>query len=66
MARVNVRINDDLKDEANKLFNDLGFDMTTAVTIFLSQSVREQRLPFQPSKEPIESVIARKQALNGT
>jgi addiction module antitoxin, RelB/DinJ family len=62
MARLNMRIDDVLKEEANELFSELGMDLTTAVVIFLKQSVREQRLPFQPSKEPFENVIARYQA----
>jgi DNA-damage-inducible protein J len=39
-------------------------DLTTAVTIFLKQSIREQRLPFQSSREPVENIIARYEAEN--
>lgn len=35
-----------LKKEYQALFKDLGMDLTTAVTIFLRQSVREQTIPF--------------------
>ena len=65
MARLNLRVDEDLKEEATQLFKELGMDMTTAISIFLYQSVREQRIPFIPSKEPIESVLARTQALSG-
>lgn len=53
MSRVNVRVDEKLKEDATELFHELGFDMTTAITTFLCQSVREQRLPFQPSKNPV-------------
>ncbi|MEG1047667.1 type II toxin-antitoxin system RelB/DinJ family antitoxin [Carnobacterium sp.] len=59
VTRLNMRIDDDLKQQAKEVYNDMGMDLTTAITIFLKQSVREQRLPFQPSREPIENVIAR-------
>lgn len=51
MSKVSTNINLDpiLKKEAQKLFNDLGMDMTTAVTIFLKQAVRDQAIPFKVS-----------------
>ncbi|WP_317914797.1 type II toxin-antitoxin system RelB/DinJ family antitoxin [Carnobacterium maltaromaticum] len=59
VTRLNMRIDDDLKQQAKEVYNDMEMDLTTAIIIFLKQSVREQRLPFQPSREPIENVIAR-------
>ena len=49
MSRLNMRIDDDLKEAANELYKSLGMDLTTAVTIFLKQSVREGGLPFRPN-----------------
>ena len=48
MAKVSTNISLDaaLKKSAQELFADLGMDLTTAVTLFLKQSVREQGLPF--------------------
>lgn len=65
MGRISVRIDDNLKEEAIKVYDDLGMDMTTAITVFLKQSVREQRMPFQPGAEPIANILAREQALSG-
>ena len=52
MKNVNVtlRVDEDLKKEADTLFSELGLNLTTAFNIFLRQSVREQRIPFQVSK----------------
>ncbi len=48
MAKVSTNINLDpeLKKAAQELFSDFGLDLTTAVTLFLKQSVREQAIPF--------------------
>lgn len=46
MANINVRIDDNLKRDAETLFDALGLNMTTATTMFLKQCVRHQGLPF--------------------
>ena len=48
MKTVNVtfRIDDELKKEAEKLFGELGMSLSTALNVFVRQSVREQQLPF--------------------
>ncbi|HIC0313301.1 TPA: type II toxin-antitoxin system RelB/DinJ family antitoxin [Streptococcus agalactiae] len=47
MSTVAVRVDAQLKDEATKLFQSLGLDMSTAVKIFLIQSVKTQSIPFE-------------------
>jgi len=47
MANINIRIDDDLKKEAESLFNDLGLNMTTAISLFLKQCVLCQGIPFE-------------------
>lgn len=48
MGTVNVtlRIDEQLKNQADSLFSDLGLSFNSAMTIFLKQSVREQQIPF--------------------
>jgi len=46
MAQVNIRIDDALKEQGEKLFTALGMNFSTAISIFISQSVREGGLPF--------------------
>jgi len=43
---MNLRIDKTLKKDAEDLFETLGINMTTAINIFLRQSVREQGIPF--------------------
>lgn len=49
MATISIRVNDELKQKSQELFNALGMDMSTAITVFLSQSVRESKIPFNIS-----------------
>ncbi len=44
---TNISIDADLKAEAQALFADLGLDLSTAVNIFLRQSVRTSSIPFE-------------------
>ena len=58
MKNVNVtlRVDEDLKRQADALFSELGLNLTTAFNIFLRQSVREQQIPFQVSKNVSNAV----------
>ena len=47
MAQVNIRIDDTLKEQGEKLFTALGMSFSTAISVFVSQSVREGGLPFE-------------------
>ncbi|HGC7778870.1 TPA: type II toxin-antitoxin system RelB/DinJ family antitoxin [Streptococcus agalactiae] len=47
MSTVAVRVDDQLKDDATELFQSLGLDMSTAVKMFLIQSIKTQSIPFE-------------------
>ena len=56
---VNLRIDKELKAQAETLFASLGMNMTTAINVFLKQAVRDQGLPFKVSaKEEYDTVPA--------
>jgi DNA-damage-inducible protein J len=42
----------ELKKQAESLFSDLGMNMSTAVNVFIRQSVREGRIPFEVTTDP--------------
>ncbi len=48
---VTFRIDEDLKKQAEELFQDLGLNMSTAFTSFVKQAVREQGIPFEISRK---------------
>ncbi len=45
-SSTNLSIDSDLKKASIELFSDLGLDLSSAVTLFLKQSLRVQGLPF--------------------
>ncbi len=46
-TNLNIRTDKEVKDSAEKLFEQLGLNMTTAVNMFLRQAIRENRIPFE-------------------
>ena len=69
ISNVSFRIDSDLKNQAETLFQNLGLNMTTAFNMFLRQSVREGRIPFDvtmnvPNSDTIEAMIESLKLLN--
>ena len=63
MSNVNVtiRMDEDIKKQADLLFDELGMSLSTAFNIFVRQSLREQSIPFmitkkQPNAETIAAI----------
>lgn len=50
-----IRVEDKVKAEAEKVFSDLGMPMSTAITVFLKQSICCKGLPFTPTTDPFYS-----------
>lgn len=44
---LNIRIDKELKEHAEAFFADLGLSMTTAFNIFIRQSLRQGKIPFE-------------------
>ena len=58
---MNIRVDSDVKNNAKEIFAELGMDLTTAVNIFLRQSIREHGMPFElklrvPNDETLEAI----------
>ena len=43
---MSIRLDSEVKEQAQLVFNHLGMDMTTAINIFLRQAIQYQGLPF--------------------
>jgi DNA-damage-inducible protein J len=56
-ANINIRTDSDIKSQAQQIFETLGLDMTTAINLFLRQTVRERDLPFILSTKSTPSKI---------
>ena len=46
---MSFRVDKKLKQQADELFKNLGMNTSVALNMFLTQSVREQSIPFIPS-----------------
>lgn len=66
MAKVStsISIDADVKARAQALFADFGLDLSTAINIFLRQSIRENCIPFTIQREVpnADTVAAMKEA----
>lgn len=49
---VTVRMEEKLKKQAETLFEEMGLNMTTAITIFTKAVVRQGKIPFEISADP--------------
>lgn len=61
-TNISIRMDSDVKAQADALFNELGMNMTTAFNIFVRQSLREGRIPFeislnQPNSETVAALL---------
>jgi DNA-damage-inducible protein J len=54
-ATVTIRMDEELKKQAEVLFDDLGMNMTTAFTVFVKSAVRQQKIPFEIARDPFYS-----------
>ena len=55
MAQISLRVDDEVKKNAEKTFDAIGLNMSTAINIFLKAVVRENRIPFELSADPFYS-----------
>ena len=63
MATVNmsIRMDTELKKQAEAMLSDMGLNMTTAMNMFLRQVVRQGRIPFEiatdiPNAETVAAI----------
>ena len=61
MAVINIRVNDEVKKEAETIFKSLGLNMSVAMNLFLKKCISENGIPFDLSVE-----LEAKNSKNGT
>lgn len=52
---ITIRMDENLKKQAEILFEDMGLNMTTAITMFTKAVVRQNKIPFEISADPFYS-----------
>lgn len=61
-TNFSVRMDSDIKKQCEALYGELGINLTTAINVFLRQSLRVGGFPFdvrieQPNKETIAAML---------
>jgi len=54
-THIHVRVDNDVKKEAQLIFNDMGLDISTAVNMFIKQVIINRSFPYLPSADPFFS-----------
>jgi DNA-damage-inducible protein J len=44
---VTIRLDKDVKENAEKLFNEFGMNLSTAFNVFARQALRQGKIPFE-------------------
>lgn len=52
---ITIRMDENLKKQAELLFDEMGLNMTTAFTIFTKAVVRQNKIPFEIAVDPFYS-----------
>ena len=52
-TNLSIRIDRELKNEAENVFSALGLNLTTAITVFVRQAVRQKKIPFEVALYPV-------------
>ncbi|MEE1315007.1 MAG: type II toxin-antitoxin system RelB/DinJ family antitoxin [Faecalimonas sp.] len=61
-TNISIRMDSELKKRADSLFEELGMNITTAFNIFVRQTLREGRIPFDisinnPNKQTVAAML---------
>ena len=62
-VNVTIRVDKDVKKQAEVLFNDLGLNLSSAINMFLHQAIAEQAIPFKPSKKQEMKYVSRSELM---
>ena len=54
-TNINIRVDSKLKQSAEELFNDLGLNMSSAITIFLKSVVSYDGIPFELKRNALNT-----------
>lgn len=58
MSTITINVDDKLKEESKKMFENLGLDMSTGIKIYLNQVVKRKGIPFDVTLEKSDLELA--------
>ncbi len=64
-VNVTMRMEKDLKEQADALFADMGLSLNAACRMFIKRAVQEQRIPFEVRRVDRKTIRAISEAEQG-
>ena len=68
-VNFSIKVDKEVQDKSEEIFNELGLDMNTAINIFLNKTIYENGIPFDlkldtPNQTTIEAIEEGRKLLN--
>ncbi|WP_242258315.1 type II toxin-antitoxin system RelB/DinJ family antitoxin [Streptococcus thoraltensis] len=57
MATISFRVDEELKKEAAALYQGMGLDLSSALKLFLVQSVVTRKIPFEIKADELHRIV---------
>ena len=55
MSQISLRVDDNVKKQAESVCSEIGMSLSTAINIYLKRLGRDRRVPFDVSADPFYS-----------
>ena len=55
MVQINVRVDEDVKRRAERVCQEIGISMSSAINVYLKKIARENKIPFELTADPFYS-----------
>ena len=55
MVQINVRVDEDVKIGAERVCQEIGISMSSAINVYLKKIARENKIPFELTADPFYS-----------
>lgn len=52
MAQINIKVDDQLKNDVSKIFAAMGLDLTSGIKVYLKRVQEDQKIPFAVKASP--------------
>ena len=52
MSTITIRVDKNIKEQAEQIFENIGLNTTTAFTLFMKSVIREGEIPFKLKVDP--------------
>ncbi|EGO2792989.1 type II toxin-antitoxin system RelB/DinJ family antitoxin [Enterococcus faecalis] len=60
MANINIRVDEEIKEQSKDVFEALGMDLSTGIKIYLKQVIAQNAIPFDLATNNLEIALNEK------